>query len=89
MTTNKKYNIINLSKERKKKREENNMRKVVYVVGGQEITSYEKAREIQPSGQLQIKLEEIKEEVKANPETLAKIQAYFAKRRTEKAVASN
>ena len=65
------------------------MRKLVYVVGGQEITSYEKAREIQPSGQLQIKLDEIREEAKVNPETLAKRQTYFARRRAEKAVASN
>ena len=65
------------------------MRKLVYVVGGQEITSYEKAREIQSSGQLQIKLDEIREEAKVNPETLAKRQAYFARRRAEKAVASN
>ena len=65
------------------------MRKLVYVVGGQEITSYEKARELQPSGQLQIKLDEIREEAKVNPETLAKRQAYVARRRAEKAVASN
>ena len=36
------------------------MRRLVYIVGGQEITSYEKAREIQPSGQLQITLDEIR-----------------------------
>ena len=65
------------------------MRKLVYVVGGQEITSYAKAREIQPTGKLQMKLDEIRDEVKVNPETLAKRQAYFAKRRAEKAVASN
>lgn len=65
------------------------MRKLVYVVGGQETTSYEKAREIQPSGQLQIKLDEIREEAKVNPETLTKRQAYFTRRRAEKAVASN
>ena len=65
------------------------MRKIVYLIGGLEITSYEKAREIQPSGQLQIRLDEIREEVKVNPETLAKRRAYFAKRRAEKAVASN
>ena len=65
------------------------MRKLVYVVGGQEITSYEKAREIQPSGQFQVRFDEIREEVKVNPKTLAKRQAYFAKRRAEKAVTSN
>lgn len=65
------------------------MRKLVYLVGGLETTSYTKAREIQPSGQLQVRFDEIREEVKVNPETLAKRQAYFAKRRAEKAVASN
>ena len=86
--TNKKENDIIII-ERKKEREENDVRKLVYVVGGQEITSYEKAREIQPSGQLQIKLDEIREKAKVNPETLAQRQAYFARRRAEKAVASN
>ena len=65
------------------------MRKLVYVVGGQETTSYAKAREIQPSGQLQVRFDELREEAKVNPETLAKRQAYFARRRAEKAVASN
>lgn len=64
------------------------MRKLVYVVGGQEIASYEKARELQPCGNLETKFEEIKETVKVNPETLAKRMAYFAKRRAEKAVVS-
>lgn len=63
------------------------MRKLVYLVGGQETTSYAKAREIQPTGQLQTRLDEIREEVKANPATLAKRMAYFIKRKAEKAVA--
>lgn len=63
------------------------MRRLVYVVGGQETTSYEKARELQPTGKLETRLDEIREEVKVNPETLAKRMAYFAKRRAEKAVA--
>lgn len=64
------------------------MRRLVYVVGGQTITSYEKARKLQPSGNLETKFEEIKETVKVSPETLAKRMAYFAKRRAEKAVVS-
>lgn len=64
------------------------MRRLVYVVGGQETTSYEKARELQPSGNLEVKFEEIKETVRVSPETLAKRMAYFAKRRAEKAVAT-
>lgn len=63
------------------------MRKLVYVVGGQETTSYAKAREIQPTGQLVTRLDEVREEVKVNPETLKKRMAYFARRRAEKAVA--
>lgn len=65
------------------------MRKVIYLVGGQEVTSYAKAREIQPTGQLQMRLDKIRDEIKVSPETLAKRQAYFAKRRAERAVASN
>ena len=65
------------------------MRKLVYLVGGMETTSYAKAREIQPSGPLQVRFDEIREKAKVNPETLVKRQAYFAKRRAEKAVASN
>jgi len=61
------------------------MRRLVYVVGGQDITSYAKARELQPTGQLETRLDEIREEVKVNPETLKKRMAYFAKRRAEKA----
>lgn len=64
------------------------MRRLVYVVCGQETTSYEKARELQPGGNLEVKFEEIKETVRVNPETLAKRMAYFAKRRAEKAVAT-
>lgn len=64
------------------------MRRLVYVVGSQEITSYEKARELQPCGNLETKFEEIKETVKVSPETLAKRMAYFAKRKAEKAVAT-
>lgn len=65
------------------------MKRLVYLVGGQEITSYSKAREIQPSGQLQVRFDEIREEAKTNPETLVKRQAYFAKHRAKKVVASN
>ena len=65
------------------------MRRLVYVVGGQETTSYEKARKLQPTGQLVARFDEIREGTKVNPETLAKRMAYFAKRRAEKAVAAN
>lgn len=64
------------------------MRRLVYV-GGQETTSYEKARELQSTGQLQTRLDEIREEVKVNPETLAKRMAYFARRRVEKVATAN
>lgn len=64
------------------------MRRLVYVVGSQETTSYEKARELQPGGNLEVKFEEIKETARVNPEILAKRMAYFAKRRAEKAVAT-
>lgn len=60
------------------------MRKLVYVVGGQETTSYAKAREIQPKGKLQTRFDEIVEEIKISSETLAKRKAYYAKRRAEK-----
>lgn len=64
------------------------MRRVVYVIGDYETTSYEKARKLQPTGQLVTRLDEIKKEIKVNPETLAKRMAYFAKRRAERAEAS-
>lgn len=60
------------------------MRKLVYLVGGQEVTSYTKAREIQPTGELKTRLDEIREESKVNPETRAKRLAYFAKKRAER-----
>ena len=85
MTNTTEYSIIDLSNER----EENNMRKLVYLVGGLETTSYAKARELQPTGKLKTRLDEIREKVKVSPETLAKRQAYFARRRAKKAVASN
>ena len=65
------------------------MRKLVYLVGGKEVTSYSEAREIQPTGELKTRLDTIVEEVKVNPERYAKVQAYFAKKRAEKAVAAN
>ena len=64
------------------------MRKLVYLVGGLETTSYEKARELQPTGKLETRLDEIREGAKINPERLAKIQVYFAKRRAERMAAS-
>ena len=65
------------------------MRKVVYLVDGQEITSYAKAREIQPTGQLKVRFDKIREEAKTSPETLKKRMTYFAKRRAEKAATAN
>lgn len=59
------------------------MRKVSYVVGGYETTSYAEARKLQPTGQLQTKLTKIEKKVNVSPETLAKRQAYFAKLRAK------
>lgn len=59
-----------------------NMRKLVYVVGSQETTSYEKARELQPTGKLQTKFKEIEEEI--DPKRREKIKQYIAKRNVEK-----
>jgi hypothetical protein len=64
------------------------MRKLVYIVNGVETTSYEKARELQPIGELETRLDEIRTSVKVNPETLRKRQEYFAKRRVEKRAAT-
>lgn len=58
------------------------MRKLVYVVGSQETTSYEKARELQPTGKLQTKFKEIEEEI--DPKRREKIKQYIAKRNVEK-----
>ncbi len=60
------------------------MRRLTYVVDGAEITSYEKARKLQPTGNLDIRLTKIIERTKPNPETLAKRKAYFAKLRAER-----
>lgn len=37
------------------------MRKLIYVVGNKETTSYKEARQLQPTGQLQTRLEIIEE----------------------------
>lgn len=64
------------------------MRRLVYIVDGLETTSYAKAREIQPAGQLKTRLDEIKKEIKVKPETRAKRNAYFARLKAEKAAAA-
>lgn len=60
------------------------MRRLTYVVDGAEITSYEKARKLQPVGNLDTRLTEIIEKTKPNPGTLAKRKAYFARLRAER-----
>ncbi len=56
------------------------MRKLVYVVGGKDVTSYKRARELQPTGQLQTRLDEQEESAKVDSKMRAKRLAYFTKK---------
>lgn len=62
------------------------MTRLSYMVGNEEITSYEVAKERSAETGLPAvpKYTPIEEQSKTDPKRLAKIQAYFAKRRAEK-----
>lgn len=62
------------------------MTKLTYMVGKREVTTYEAAQLLSADTGFPVipKYTSIVEQSKPNPERLAKIQAYFAKRRAEK-----
>lgn len=62
------------------------MTRLTYTVGNEEITSYDVAKQRAAETGLPAvpKYTPIVEESKTDPKRLAKIQAYFAKRRAEK-----
>jgi hypothetical protein len=62
------------------------MKRVIYTIGNMETTSYELAREKQPTGRLNVRYEETKTIISVKPETLAKRQEYFRKLRGKREV---
>lgn len=64
------------------------MTKLTYMVGKREVTTYEAAQLLSADTGFPVvpKYTPIVEQSKSDPERLAKIQAYFAKRRAEKMI---
>jgi CRISPR/Cas system CSM-associated protein Csm2 small subunit len=85
LTTNKKYAIINISKEREVK----DMRKISYEVNGVKVASYARARELQPTGALKEVLEEVITPTKVDMEAVRKRNEFFAKKRAKRAAMAN
>lgn len=57
------------------------MRELVYLAGGLELTDYKRAREMQPYGQIAVRLDSIYEPNKGNAERYAKVRECFKKQK--------
>lgn len=53
------------------------MRKVVYILDDVETTSYEKAREIQPEGKLNVRLDVVNNPCPVKTDTIKKRAEYY------------